>query len=426
MVKRWLWTLCLLAGCLAATGRADPLQAGAVTAASPSAEHPSVVLIPLEGAIQWQQAVDTFEKTLKAACQQQPRVIIFQISGPGGVVDYAWDMIGQIKGLPGITTVAWVSGRFNGAFSSAAILALSCDRVYIADGQTIGGAVPYDLDTSQLPRNASVKWASSWHSPVRALCEKKHRPWPVVRALLSPSAGLFRIQADSECEYANYDRIRPLLKPDVRARTDAIVRQAEDSDNVSAARPQVSRPRQVFADEMPRNVEAISPLGEALALTARESVRSGLCDGLADTLEQVLQAMRLAPDTPLILSNPLADADTSMEPALRSFQRAVAAVGATVRSDNRGHPTLQFNGARTGDVRTLSECCRLRTLIDRYPDLATGSQVRIDLDSAIRDLQIGLQRKKEAQRKAQQTQQPPHPYQQNTYQPAAKSSLHAR
>ncbi len=107
--------------------------------------------------------MDALERTIKAASAQKPQFIIFEINSPGGVVQYTWDMINQFKAMPGCKTIAWVNGKLNGAFSSGAIFALGCDRVYVAQGQAIGAALPY-IDDKGIPRDVSLKWSSAWHA----------------------------------------------------------------------------------------------------------------------------------------------------------------------------------------------------------------------------------------------------------------------
>ena len=89
-------------------------MAGAQTAPSKAPTRPAAIVLPVQGPIEWKLSVETFEKTLKMACVQKPQVLVLQISSPGGVVDYTWNMISMFKGLRDPQTVAWVNGEHNG------------------------------------------------------------------------------------------------------------------------------------------------------------------------------------------------------------------------------------------------------------------------------------------------------------------------
>lgn len=382
--------------------------AWAQTASAPAAAKPPVVVIPTEGPIQWKLTVESFEKTMKAASAQKPQVMVLQVNSPGGVVDYTWDMISQFKSMPKCKTVAWVNGKTNGAFSAGAIFALACDKIYIAQGQAIGAAVPYELDSQGIPRDVSLKWKSAWHAQIRALCEMKHRPWPVVYALVSSSAGLYKMKTPNGYEYANYDKIRPLLKPEFVTEMDVVVKaEVEESEgSFSEHYNHKQKMRISHTDGMPPGVEVICNVGDVLTLTAQEAVLCGLCDGIADSIEDVVKVVDAPADSRLMtLADPFKQSNQHMEGVAKMFLSSMAAVGGSVQAAVEG-PTgrrarLYFSDSgRLGDTRTLTEYRKIRALIDRYPDLITSPETRAQIDAAITHLQDSLQRQKDAQRDA--------------------------
>jgi membrane-bound ClpP family serine protease len=427
-------------------------RASAQTATAPPSPAPGVIVIPVEGPIQWKYTVETFEKTMRTACVQKPQVIILQVNSPGGVVDYTWEMINQFKAIPDCKTIAWVNGKLNGAFSSGAIFTLGCDRIYIAQGQAIGAAVPYELTSSGIPRDVSLKWKSAWHAQLRALCEMKERPWPVVYALVSTAAGLYKVKTPTGHEYANYDKIRPLLNPGVVTEVDTIVqRETDESEDVKfrgdgtfagtktakRSKPQpgpgesssksvtgnfqvstdgttnrktggtyhtktVTSRRSTRTEGWPEGTEAISNVGEILTLTSQEAVQCGLADGIADSVDEILRAERIPADTRIVtLTDPFKQSNQQMEGVAKTFLASMAAVGGSVRGQDQARPHLDFSEHNNvSDARALAEYRKIRSLIDRYPDLITSPEVRARIDANIVRIQDELQKKKEAERDA--------------------------
>lgn len=377
------------------------------TATNPAATGTAAIIIPTQGPIQWKLTVETFEKTLKMACAQKPQALILQINSPGGVVDYTWNMISQFKSMPQRQTVAWISGEHNGAFSSGAIFALACDKIYLAQGQAIGAAVPFSLDDNGIPRDVSLKWRSAWHAQVRSLCEMKHRPWPVVYALLNTGAGLYKIKTSAGHEYVNYDKIRPMLKPELVTQMDVVFKThtEESADEFSGTAHATITKAVSFKDGMPPNVEVICEVGDVLTLTTQEAVACGLCDGTAESVEELLQKVNMPADPhPTMLADPFKQSNKQMEGIVKMFLASMAAVGGSVQATtdsgiaHRSH--LRFTEPALGNARTLAEYRKIKSLIDRYPDLVTSQQTRAEIEAAITHIQASLQQQQESQRAA--------------------------
>jgi membrane-bound ClpP family serine protease len=383
-------------------------SAEAQTATPPAAKGPAVVVIPTEGPIEWKYTVECFEKAMKMAASQKPEAMILQINSPGGVVEYTWDMVNQFKAMSDCKTIGWVNGKQNGAFSSGAIFAMACDKLYIAQGQAIGAAVPYELGSYGIPRDVSLKWRSAWHAQLRSLCEMKHRPWPVVYALVSTSAGLYKMKTAKGVEYVNYDKIRPLLKPEFVTELDVVVKaEKEESENTFEGHANISRRERIsFKDGMPPNVQIICNVGDVLTLTSQEAVECGLCDGIADSVEDVMKAAAGPADARMVtLADPFKQSNQHMNNVVKMFLASMSAVGGSVARDTEGttmhQARLHFRGAEAlSNARSLAEYRKIRSLMDRYPDLVTSPEARAQVDASITHIQDSLQKQKDADRAA--------------------------
>ena len=110
---------------------------------------------------------------------------------------------------------------------------------------------------------------------------------------------------------------------------------------VSAARRMTIR--QGTRDGMPANIEIICNLGDVLTLTAGEAVQCGLCDGVADSVEEVLQKMNVPVDSPpRTLPDPFKQSNTQMDGVVKTFLSSIAALGGSVQMDGNGHPPPQL------------------------------------------------------------------------------------
>ncbi len=376
------------------------LRAAGQTATQPANSERSAVVIPAQGPIEWQLAVDRFEKMVNVARAIEPQVIVFQINSPGGVVDYTWHMISEFKNLPKSQTVAWINGEHNGAFSSGAIFALACDKIYMAQGQAIGAAVPFALNDDGIPREVSLKWRSAWNAQVRALCQMKHRPWPVVYALMNSGAGLYKIKTAKGCEYVNYEKIRPMLRPELVKEMDIVVKtQTEELENGTSEHKNITVREGIhFKEGMPKNVEVICHVGEVLTLTAQEAVACGLCDGIADSLEEALKKVDVpAEPRPMILADPFQQSNKQMEGVVRMFRASLLAVGASAETGRgRGY---RFRRPDRADAQTVTQCRRIRALLEKYPDLVTSSDVRLKIEAQVTSIEAQIEKAKAQDRR---------------------------
>jgi hypothetical protein len=79
---------------------------------------------------------------LVMASNNGPRMIILDIDNPGGNGEYMKIVSSVITGSFNCPVVAYISGeKYGGAYSAAALLALSCKKIYMAPNATLGGGL---------------------------------------------------------------------------------------------------------------------------------------------------------------------------------------------------------------------------------------------------------------------------------------------
>ena len=99
-----------------------------------------VYRVPIEGTIDL--GLPPFiERVLKDAAADDAKAVIFDIDTFGGRVDAATQIKDAILDSP-IETIAFINRR---AISAGALISMSCDKIYMTSGGTIGAATAVDM-----------------------------------------------------------------------------------------------------------------------------------------------------------------------------------------------------------------------------------------------------------------------------------------
>ncbi|MBS3734607.1 MAG: hypothetical protein KGY99_06735 [Phycisphaerae bacterium] len=129
-------------------------------------------VIPISGPITATLA-ESMERKVSVCKGRDAQLVILEIDSPGGELGAMERIVEMIqRDLGGIRTVAWVHRE---AFSAAAIIALSCDEIVMAEGGVIGDAMPI-LVTPQgglqkIPEKERGKIESAMRSKIRVLAK---------------------------------------------------------------------------------------------------------------------------------------------------------------------------------------------------------------------------------------------------------------
>ena len=109
--------------------------AGAAASAFPS--QAPVLVVPIDGVVD-QGMAHLVRRSVDAANAGEDRAIVLDINSPGGLVDAGFQIRDAVFSSK-VPVVAYVSER---AYSAAALVALSANRIVMAPGSTIGAAEP--------------------------------------------------------------------------------------------------------------------------------------------------------------------------------------------------------------------------------------------------------------------------------------------
>ncbi|MCE5339895.1 MAG: hypothetical protein LLF92_02030 [Planctomycetaceae bacterium] len=126
-----------------------------------------------------------FEEFLKKSVAAGPLFILLEIDSPGGRVDLCKRMCAAVKDCKYCDVYTYINGGKNGgAHSAAAVLAMACDKIYMAPGTVIGAATMISIDSNGMPTDmksalgdtVGEKMSSAWRNYMASLASEKNRP----------------------------------------------------------------------------------------------------------------------------------------------------------------------------------------------------------------------------------------------------------
>ncbi len=115
-------------------------------------------------------------RIITIANEEKAAAVILEINTPGGRVDAALqirDAIFEAK----VPTIAFVNRE---AASAGALISLSCQKIFMAPGSSIGAVTPVD----QSGKKASEKVVSYLRSVMRSIAQRNNRPVDIVEAMV--------------------------------------------------------------------------------------------------------------------------------------------------------------------------------------------------------------------------------------------------
>ena len=202
-----------------------------------------------------------------------PQAIILQIDGSGGrgeSMKTIADAVSQTKNCP---IIAYIS---KGAYSTAAVIALACDKIYIkstAGIGTVGFGAEESVRDQPYAEHLSIYNSDSlliYSAYVTALAQKHGRPELLAKAFVDKRISII--------EVANIDGSREFVANEARQPTQTLIRTlcegtpATESDSISPA----------------------DIVGKVLNLTAKDAVELEIADGTAESVADILADMQLS------------------------------------------------------------------------------------------------------------------------------------
>jgi ATP-dependent protease ClpP protease subunit len=153
----------------------------------------SVVVIPIkEGEVILSKVVsESVGTAIIDASNKGPKFIVLEIDCPGGRGDYMQQLCVTIMQTSNCPVIAYIGGgKFGGAYSAAAAVALACDKIYISPTTTIGAVAPLVAgvqggeDAQSYTNMFSPQNLSAYRSYLSTLAQSKNRPSVLAMAMV--------------------------------------------------------------------------------------------------------------------------------------------------------------------------------------------------------------------------------------------------
>jgi membrane-bound serine protease (ClpP class) len=196
---------------------------------------------------------------LDLARRQGVDLIIIRLTTPGGDLEYSLQLARRLRDIDWATTVVFVPEE---AISGGAILSLGCDRIYMQRGALIGDAGPIRMGLGGQFEHAEEKVVSYLASAIRELATAKDRPAAIAEAMVDRQLVVYEATelATGETTYLT---------------------QKEVDDPPVAAKFKIGNP----VAEAGKN--------RFLTLGAERAVELGLCEGVFDSEQQLLDELNI-------------------------------------------------------------------------------------------------------------------------------------
>lgn len=265
----------------------------------------SVVLIPLmEPEILLSQTVaEEIANAVINASNTGPQAILIQIDNPGGRGDYMSIIATALSKTTNCPTAAYISaGSYGGAFSSAAVLALACQKIYIAPNAGIGAVSPIAGSAGGIQDFGGylTMYNSADLLPL-SLAQQHRRPELLARALADKSV--------SVVEVTNINGSREFVQKNDRQPTQTVVR------TLAEGIPTANTSKLTPADVM----------GVVLNLTAKDAVNVGLADKIAGSVAEILTDMKI-PDVKVTSAGGIDNLLKKFRAARRNIAQSLATI----------------------------------------------------------------------------------------------------
>lgn len=134
--------------------------------------------------------------------------LVLEMDTFGGRVDAALDIVDTLINVSDFRTVAFVTNK---AISAGALIALSCNRLFMKPNTTIGDCAPIMM-SKEGPKMMGEKFQSPLRAKFRALARKNGYPEVLAEAMVTADMAVYRVEIDGKSEYMDDDHYNDLTE----------------------------------------------------------------------------------------------------------------------------------------------------------------------------------------------------------------------
>jgi membrane-bound serine protease (ClpP class) len=171
---------------------------------------PVIIVIPVEGTVEPGMAA-YLNRALKETQQYPDKVIILEMDTFGGQVDAAFQIVDTMLNVKNAPTIAYVKTK---AISAGALIALSCNRLYMQHNTTIGDCAPLTYGNDG-PKMLGEKFQSPLRAKFRTLAKRNNYPERLTEAMVTEGLTVHEVVFKDTTLYLDSTELAELA-PEVR------------------------------------------------------------------------------------------------------------------------------------------------------------------------------------------------------------------
>jgi len=321
-----------------------------------------VIILTIDDEIELEIETQALEREVVKLPNEGPLLILFEIDTPGGRGDLTRRICGAITQIRNCPTVAFVKGgKYGGALSAGAAVALACDKIYMADNTVIGAATGIAISETGRPESfeeafgedVAEKFASAWRAYLASLAEQNHRPGLLARAMVDRDIEVIEVSED-----------------DKRFFIDPVNKRSQQ-----------------------RLVHTWSPKGSLLTLTAAEAVKCMIADKVINSRQELFRELEVA-GAEVVINDEIQKARVELKRARGQLNRIRKSIDLKIEQSKYRHPmpkVLKILRSAKSEFQTLIK------LAKKYPDLGLDIQALEDelnsIEAAYQDAKRGSRRR---------------------------------
>ncbi len=302
-----------------------------------------VIILTIDDEIGLEIETQALEQEIVKLSNEGPLLILFEIDTPGGRGDLTRRICGAITQIKNCPIVAFVKGgKYGGALSAGAAVALACDEIYMAENTVIGAATGITISETGRPESfkeaygedVAEKFTSAWRAYFASLAEQNHRPGLLARAMVDRDIEVIEVSEANKRFF-----IDPVNK----------------------------RSQQ-------RLVHTWSKKGSLLTLTAVEAVKCMIADKVINSRQELLRELDVV-SAEIVINDEIQKAGMELKRARGQLNRIRKSIDFKIEQSKYRHPrpkVLKILRSAKSEFQTLIK------LAKKYPDLELNIQALED------------------------------------------------
>ena len=193
------------------------LASGSAAVPAQDAQPDTICVVPMHGPLSEKMLALTV-RGIRRAHELKSRAVIFELDTEGGEIGLMDRLIDEIERAQDLSTVAFVTQK---ALSAGALIAISCEKLYMKPGTNVGSALPisvfevFGIPVVSAPpvgadrTSSSEKILSAMRKHFGAKAEARGRPSALAEAMVDPDLGVAEITVDGVRQFVTVTKDLP-------------------------------------------------------------------------------------------------------------------------------------------------------------------------------------------------------------------------